>query len=272
MANCYADLKTLKARLNIDLSNDDTQLITLLEAASRLIDKFCNRRFYVELRTWYFDGAAMLTVPDLLDVTTLKIDSDADGTPENTLVPTDYILYPLNYYPKQYVKISPYSNYAGFASGVASGVEIVALWGYGDGLSAAPYRDSGDAVQDNPLSNSATTLNVNDGEDFAIGQTLLIEDEQLYISAIATNALIVKRAQNGTTAASHVQDTTINIYQYPVDIVEACLIEAMRWFKRKDTAYQDVIAIPELGQISVYKGLDPDVKLILAAYRKGNIG
>ena len=62
-------------------------------------------------------------------------------------------------------------------------VQIVGQWGFWRHTS-----DSGDTVQDNPLSASATTLNVSDGANFVVGHTLLVESEQLYVTAIATNA------------------------------------------------------------------------------------
>lgn len=80
------------------------------------------------------------------------------------------------------------------------------LWKKG-GL--ATYTDSGDTVQDNPLSAAATTLNVSDGTNFAVDDVIRIEDEHLKITAIVTNALTVIRGYDNTTAAEHAQSTII---------------------------------------------------------------
>ena len=54
----------------------------------------------------------------------------------------------------------------------------------------------------------------------------------------------------------------------PEPIRRASIIQTCRWFKRKDSAFQDVVGTPELGTINVYKSLDPDVKQILQCYIK----
>ena len=54
----------------------------------------------------------------------------------------------------------------------------------------------------------------------------------------------------------------------PAPINQASIIQVSRWFKRRESAYQDAVGSPELGQLLVYKGLDADVKLILEQYRK----
>ena len=58
MTNAYADLTTLKSAgvLNISGTKYDSRLRELLEAVSRLIDRHCNRHFWVLDATRRFDG------------------------------------------------------------------------------------------------------------------------------------------------------------------------------------------------------------------------
>jgi len=63
----------------------------------------------------------------------------------------------------------------------------------------------------------------------------------------------------------------IGIWGYsavPEPVRRAAIITTCRWFKRKDSAFQDVIGTSELGTLTVYRGLDPDVKQILQPYIK----
>ena len=69
-------------------------------------------------------------------------------------------------------------------------------------------------------------LLLSDGTEFKIGETILIESEQLYITGISTNDLTVQRGVNGTTAASHASTTAISISEYPNPVREAVLLEA----------------------------------------------
>lgn len=54
----------------------------------------------------------------------------------------------------------------------------------------------------------------------------------------------------------------------PKPIRRASIIQVCRWFKRKDSAFADVIGTTEMGQVIMYKGLDPDIALILKSYIK----
>ena len=203
----------------------------------------------------YFDGAGHFFKldDDLLSIVTLKLDEDGDGTFESTLATTDYILYPRNLFPKEYLKPAPGGDYGGFASNILNGVEIDGVWGYGDGISATPYRASGDTVQSDPLAAGATSFLVTYAENFGVGQTLGIESEQVYIEDLDNNAetLTIRRAVNGTTAAAHAKTTAIFIYEYPRDIVEVALIEAVRIASGGN--FLDVSGNPETGSTSVSK-------------------
>ncbi len=269
--NCYADRTTLKNRLGITGTSDDTELLKALVAASRLEDKYCQRFFYIQTATKYFDGSAspFFLPDDLLSISTFKLDEDGDATFECTLDTGDYFLYPLNEYPKTWIKSNPNGDYSSFASGVPKGIEIAGSWGYGNEL-VTPYKDSSTTTAEE-LDATETGVDVVSGAALAVGQTILVESEQMYIQAIATNTITVRRAMNGTTGASHVTSKAVYIYEYPEPITEACLIQTMRWWKRKDTAFVDTMGSPELGLITASKKLDPDVSAIVDEYKRKNI-
>ena len=272
--NAYNDLTRVKYNLfegSTTVTTWDTDLLAWLVTASRLIDKHCERYFYVETATKYYDGSgSSLFIDDLLNITTLKLDEDGDGTFESTMATTDYILYPLNRIAKDMIKVSHNGNYASFASGIKKGVEIVGSWGFGDALSTTPYVDSGTDVNDANVTATVTTITVDDGTKFAAGQTILIDSEQMYIESISSHVLTVKRGVNGTTAATHSDDSDVYIYQYPSLVEQACLIQTMRWYRRRESAFQDQV-VSELGATNVYKGLDPDVKLMLNPFIRRSI-
>lgn len=49
----------------------------------------------------------------------------------------------------------------------------------------------------------ATSITVTNGAWFAVGNTITIDSEQMYVSGIASNVLTVTRGYNGTTATTH---------------------------------------------------------------------
>ena len=228
--NAYASLTELKAILGISSTTDDVPMRKILEAASRSIESYCNRRFYSTTETKYFDGAKTLWIPDLLSVTTLKTDEDGDGTFENTFqvatAPVDYILYgggledSLNLYPKVRIEINPDGDYGSFANGVKKGVEIAGVWGYGDGTSATPYVAT--TITGTVATTTGTSLTLSADGTVEIGHTILCESEQMYVTALGTLSATVERGVNGSTAAIH-SAKTLYYYRYPRDIMQACI-------------------------------------------------
>jgi hypothetical protein len=230
----YASIADVKGVLGITGTTDDTMLRKMCEAASRSIDRYTNRFFHTLVETKYLDGASPLWVPDLLsiDASGLKTDEDGDGTFENTLATTDYILYPLDRYPKMKIEINPYGNYGSFASGVRKGVQIAGVWGYGDGISATPYVI--DTKTTESIDTTETGIDVTAVTNLSPGQVILIESEQMYIYSIATLTLTVERGVNGTTAVAHEPSgKDIYIYQYPADIRQACIDTASAFYLNK---------------------------------------
>lgn len=103
ITNGYCTLSEVKAALRISDTVDDTLLENAVEAASRRIDGECSRRFYQDgatsARTYAAGRHDLLIVDDISTATGLvvKVDDDADGTFETTLIAgADYQLEPLN--------------------------------------------------------------------------------------------------------------------------------------------------------------------------------
>ncbi len=278
MTNAYSGLTTLKSAgvLNITGAGFDDRLLALLEDGSRQIDGYCNRHFYVLTTTRRFDGGKgrTLNVPDLVSITSLKTDEDYDRTYELTWASTDYLLYPLNAEPQQ-AWGRPYTRIlvdieGGSRSALPSGgptVEVAGKWGFRE-----VTEDSGANVNEGGSFTSAdTTLTVTDGSKFSVGDTISIESEAIYITAISTNDLTVTRGVNGTTAAAHDDATDVSLYRYPGTVVEACLMQATRLWKRKDSAYAHA-GDGRADRSDGGGGLDPGVERLLAPYRRLALG
>lgn len=81
---------------------EDAQMEAAIEAASRSIDTYTNRRFYLDAstsaRSYYADTATRCTVDDFSTTTGLiiKTDTGDNGTYDQTWASTEYILEPVN--------------------------------------------------------------------------------------------------------------------------------------------------------------------------------
>ena len=274
MTNAYADLTTLKSAgvLNISGTKYDSRLRELLEAVSRLIDRHCNRRFWVLDATRRFDGdgTGSLLVPDLVSVASLETDDDGDRVFETAWAASDYLLYPSNADPTKpwgrpygQVVAAPGSGGKDVFTKGRQTVRIQGKWGFRD-----VTEDSGAGIeQGSPVSPSDTVLKASDGSKLAAGQTLLLGSEQVYVTAVDGNDLTVQRGVNGTVAAAHAGGAGIRVYSYPEEVVEACLLQTARLWNGRGGSLPGTP-----GPSDASLGLDRDVRRLLSAYRKPAMG
>ena len=260
----YGDLTKLKDTSLLDDpaggAGSDDELFQLLLAVSVAIDDYCNRHFYPLTATRAFDGHAdrLLPVPDLLAVTSLRSDDDDDGTYETEWAATDYELLPLNAQPAQHwggphhaLRTLARGTKQTFDAGQAR-YEIAGIWGYRNF-----QEPSGSLLDGSVADTTATTVTVDDGTDFAAGQTVLVDAEQMLLTAIGGNNLSVARGLNGTTAATHGDDTTVSILRWPAPVERAAVINTARIWSRS----------PAFEPFYVDVDLDTDVTTFLDAYR-----
>ena len=242
-------------------TGDDDEMFLLLMAVSGWVDQYCNRHFYPRTQTLEFDGngGTQLLIPDLGVITSLKEDTTDDNTFDSTWATTDYWLLPYNAEPTQHwgqpytaIKVRKQGSKATFSAGEQH-FQVTGVWGY------LQYKeDSGTDLNDASMTTTKTTIAVDDGTQFAIGQTIMIGDEQMLITNIATNNLTVNRTLNGTTAAAHADNSDVYILRWPAGVERAALIQTARiWTRAAD-----------FEPFFVDADVDTDVRILLEPYRK----
>lgn len=269
--NLYSDLTTLKADLGISGTTDDARLLSCLGVASRFIDNLTNRYFYVESGTKYFDGEGedYLLTPDLLTVTSVGEDSDGDEDyTDYSWVAGDYFRYPPNKYPTTCLEVNLLDgSYSVFTTGKHN-FKIVGTWGYGNGISTTPYLTT--AITVTVATATGVTLTLSAEGTIKAGHTILVDTEQMYISAVTsdgTKGATAERGVNGTTAAIQAAKVA-SIYEYPADITQGCITLASQMFETRGK----VFASERLGDYSytlydVSRGESSEVAL-LKHYRR----
>jgi hypothetical protein len=277
MPSLYATPHEIKAgaadAIRLTTTKYDAELMRLAEDISRGVDNYCHRQFYPALATRYFHGAGgrAQRFGELLAITSVSV-SDDDGATYTELASTDYfgtVEHDPNS-PKSWTHLELAAN------GEYSAWKIVGVWGYADDREAA-WEDSADDVEDNPLSPAATTCTVNDADGldgwgraprFQAGQLARLESEYVEITAVDTGAqtLTLVRARGGTSAASHAQNTGIDLWRPPAPVKEAVIIQIARLISRARAMFGDAQAVPELSQLVWTRSFDPDVVARLAYY------
>ena len=133
----YATIAELKAQIDPGgnqvtfVDDDNANLELCLQAATEWIDEKTGLTFAATTATKYYtaDDHNLLFIDDLLSLTTLKTDDNADGTHETEWTGTDYILEPVNGSPKRLIRANPNTGDYNFPKGVANGVQIAGSWG-----------------------------------------------------------------------------------------------------------------------------------------------
>jgi hypothetical protein len=263
----YVSRDSLKRRLGDSLTTDDATYREVLEGVTRGIDDLCGRTFRISLATRYYASqmsrVLLIADADLLAITTLATDLDFDGVYETTWTETtDYRLAPYNaaadLAPYWKIECAPFGQ-KWFPSFVRS-TQVIGKWGYFEDLGSAGTL--GAAIS----TTSTTSVTMTAGHGIEALQTILIDSEQLYVTAVTTNTLTVDRGVNGTTAATHSNGATVQFYRYPATVREAAVIQAARIFRRKDAPF-GITGSPEFGQTALIARIDPDVKQMLSPIR-----
>jgi hypothetical protein len=272
-SNLYAFRADMKSRLGIAAADtdDDALIDAALLAASRGIDSWTGRQFFVTQQTRYLQAqhaSELLLGADLLSVTSLKTDEDGDRTYETTWATTDYDLEPANGAqespPRPYWRICTTPNGDYSFPIIPRGIEIVGGWGVYQVLETPASSGTAVTVAE-ILDTSETGVDVSAGSALKVGQTMLVDSEQMEITAISTNTLTVVRGINGTTAATHASGASVQVYTYPI-VGEAALHQAGFTYRAKD-APMGVQGSPDFGAVMRAVGLHPLVLRLLEPFR-----
>ena len=271
VTNVYAPLSELKSRLSIVPNDNDGTLWQLLHFSSRLVDRYCNRRFYVRTASRRFDVRDWrgFAVTDLISVNQMVEDRDGDGVFEKPRTRSEYVLYPLDAEPETahgagYSRVCYRGNESsrrGFQVGDATG-QITGLWGFRSHFIDLEVRvsNSGSA-----LTASSRSMLVDDDANVRAGQTILVDGEQMFVKQVGANTLNIVRGVNGTLAVPHPDGSQLKVLQYPAEIAEATLILAVDRWRRRDGYLGGSTAIASNG--GVYDARK-DVATLLAPYRR----
>jgi len=224
----YTTLEKLKSSLSITTTIQDEPLSDKIQSASEYIELATNRIFLPVTATKSFDVPLEDPTHRLyLGEESLSVSSITDAS--GTIPPSSYMLYPLNYPRKTWVQLVGASSWS-YSSTPYGAIAVSGTWGYnGD------TEDTGATLSSNVLSGD-TSLVVSGGAYVRTGDSLLIDNEQVFVSAISANIVTVVRGNNGTTAASHVAGVSVYRYVVPGAIANICNSLASFWYQNRDVA------------------------------------
>ncbi len=232
MANWYISREKTKRAGDINGPDKNAIVDRHIEAASRRIDQE-TRRFFIprtetRLYRWPRRQLSLATIlwvdQDLISVTTLQ--TKAQDSSPTTISSDDFFVEPNNLGPPfNRIEIDE-SSAAAFEAGATQqrSISVLGSWGYGNDTRSAGTVASGLAS-----SASATSFVVSDASLIGVGDTLLIESEQLFVSERANAALGSILIDGALTATK--SETTVTVdASHGLKASEVILVDSERMF------------------------------------------
>lgn len=273
MAHTYASVNTFKDYLRDQGSAsagglgtaNDALYLEWLEDASRSIDDYCRRTresfpmsgFGPRLGTNRYDHDGSDEVElgdDLLSLTSVTSAPSVGATPVTLTDETDFYKEPYDNPPYRCLALHSAATAVFYAC--RRGVSVTGTWGYSNETVASTTTvASGLAV-----SSSATTFTTSASPTISAGDTLLIDSEQLYVTALSGTTATVTRGANGTTAATHANSSAIATYRYPRPVHATTLRLAHRRWRQRDAGLTGTYG--EGGGIPGTSNYDTEVSIL----------
>lgn len=260
MLNCYAGLDDLTQSMKGGSSAVDKAVaLRVLEAVSRAVDRGLEWQFYNALaQTMYLNGSGQRVLrlrsaavvrggahAGLLSVSSVTIDENDDGTYEKTVVEnTDFWLSERFGSDGPYTTLEAMTRSTQIPGGWWRGprtVKVIGETGYSNETEAAGTL--GAAIVDT----TGTSVTMTAGHTVQAGNTIVIDSEHLFVSAVSTNTLTVQRGVNGSTVASHLISTAVSRRRYPRPIELAVTMQAARLIRDGLTGFSGSVANPDFA-------------------------
>ena len=186
-------------------------------------------------------GAGIVPLDDwLISATTVTAYHDTARSANTVLtsgIGNDYLLEPYNSSPKTILKLeedTTDSLYSGQQT-----LTILGTWGWQDDKTSISTID---AIG----STSTTAVSVASGSTTYVGDTLVIDSEQVYVTAVSGNNLTVIRGVNGTTAATHSGGATYYRWKYPADVAQVALDVGRTYWRSREVGTTSVLGSGEM--------------------------
>lgn len=239
MKNVYATLAEFKNYVTSRGSEtysdyaDDLVIIQLLETASRYLDSQTSRFFYPVIETRHYDlpGDDELNFDvDVLEVITLL---NGDGT---SIAANEYNLYPKNYSPRYSLDLKDTSNiiWSYDADGNSDAViALTSIEGFHDRYARDGWKLAGTlgaAITDT----TSLTFTMTSGHTVAIGKIYRINNELYTVSGFSGDVITIEeRGGSGSTAATHINGTTVYEWHPMEEARNACIEIANNAYRRR---------------------------------------
>lgn len=251
---------------------DDRVIRNLIERASRRVDGLMGmgRVFYPYIQTRYYDipkDGELWLENDLLAVITL---TNGDAT---TISSADYYLLPNNqtpYYALTLTDVTSVVWSVTSSGGSMRALSLNGIWGYREDYSVRGWKLGSTLSEVGNLNATDLTFTLTSGASIREGMIIKIENELMQVTAVSTNDVTVAaRGDNGSTAATHANGTSVYYWTVQADIEELTLEIARIMYRARYGENVETTSITTpAGIITNPRSLPVWANEVIAKYRK----
>ncbi|MCX7618926.1 hypothetical protein [Tepidiforma sp.] len=278
--NIYARLDQLRRAVNLGSSHagEDARLLDIAEQVSRAIDDYIGYpayelagvayaalERYCEANGW---GTHAYLARPLVSVTSIEVDEDRDGVYELSLTPADYVLEPDGAdaigRPYWKIRLQPWGA-LGRIPAFPRALRITGVHGW-------PFRriETGRTVT---CAAAGTALTASGPLTDLVhpGDIVMLDDERMYVEAVAGSAFTVRRGVNGSAAAAHA-GAELKVLEPPAALARAMLAWMGRMSWDELGGWQGSVMLTDAGGGAGYGSRSTTtwsaVRALLAPYRR----
>ena len=278
--NNYITRQDFHNWINDDTVNasDDSVIDSIIGQASRFIDVYTSRFFYPLTATYLYDTPEMITRAtdcldlkrDLLEVLTL---TNGDAT---VITSSQYVLREYGVTPYWRIQLKDSSEIIFEPDSLGSHEQVIslsAIWGFHDRYAYAWKKVTKLASSAN---SSVTNIDVGSISDLSIGSIIKVGTEVMNVTGTTAavypnNAYVTVdfRGDNGSTAASHLENDSLYVWQVIDPIKQACyLITNHLYHSRHGENVESIAQVTAAGIVLSPSDIPSTALRILAPYRR----
>ena len=282
IVNSYATLADFKNFISVrgqstNMSTDtvdDAQISEILEGTSRYIDTLTRRTFYPRCETRYF------SVPQNQgNLRTLYLDDDllsvVSVTNGDGVAVTEYNLLPKNYNSKWGIQIYSAASSFWTPSNTLGGEYVIAVtgwWGFHNQFTQRGWSAL-DTLAVADTTATGLTFTVTTGTTLLSNQIIKIDNEIMNVASSTSSptktVTVNQRGDNGSTAATHLINAPIYVWNTQTEIRDACkqISQSVYWARSGQVA-NGKITVTEGGVIIRAEDVSPISQQTIKAFMR----
>lgn len=257
----YTTLERIRTLKDIVSTDDDTTIARFIYDSSNAIQSYCDRVFEPYLQTQYYDVPTtrrLVFDDDLLSLTSL---SDGSGA----LSASGYVLQPYNETPYRNATLTNTVGFWQWTDTPLRAITAVGVWGYHRYYPRAWKVAT--TISQAVTTTTQTTIHITSSANCGTLSLIKIGDEIMRVTTHGNPSIVVERAQNGTTATTHLNGSTVYVWAVEDVIQDACERLTIYAYDNREKAGQDEVQVVD-GAVFVSTKAPQNIKRALNRYVK----